>query len=60
MSTDSPEEMSEWINYLKLVQGKSKEEIQTLLDSARVNPRNAEVCCISPVMNALSFSAGYN
>ena len=44
MSTDTAEEQAEWMDLLRSVRGKSKEEIQTLLDNARVNPRNAEVC----------------
>ena len=43
MSTDTGEELAEWMDLLRSVKGKSKEEIQTLLDNARVNPRNAEV-----------------
>ena len=42
MSTDTAEELAEWMELLKTVKGKSKEEIQAMLDNARVNPRNAE------------------
>jgi hypothetical protein len=40
---DSPEELNEWMNVLRAVRGKSDAEIKLMMDSARVNPRNAEV-----------------
>jgi hypothetical protein len=43
MAAESPEELGEWLNVLKSVQGKTKDQLQTMLDNARVNPRNAEV-----------------
>ena len=40
---DTPEELAEWMNVLRSVRGKSDAEIKAMMDSARVNPRNAEV-----------------
>lgn len=41
--TETAEELAEWVAVLKMVQGKPESEIKAMMDSARVNPRNAEV-----------------
>eukprot|EP00056_Hartaetosiga_gracilis_P013065 m.213142 g.213142 ORF g.213142 m.213142 type:complete len:1878 (+) comp13789_c0_seq6:2376-8009(+) len=40
--TESQEEKDEWLNILHLVKGKTDEEIQEMLNVARVNPRYAQ------------------
>ena len=63
--TETPEELAEWVAVLKMVQGKSDQEIKALMDSARVNPKNAEVrprpCshCYPGLLSARLLLAGH-
>ncbi len=45
--TDTPEELAEWIMVLRSVRGRTDAELKAMMDSARVNPRNAEVMFLS-------------
>jgi len=42
MYADTPEEMQEWIDILNTVKGATTEEINQMMDQARVNPRHAQ------------------
>jgi len=42
MYADTKDEIEEWVEILNTVRGKSPEEIQQMVDVARVNPRHAQ------------------